>query len=188
MTLFDEAIRFAVEKHSGMTRKGEPAPYILHPLEAAAIVGTLTCDEEVLAAAVLHDTVEDTGVNPEEIARRFGARVAALVASETEDKRPELPPEESWRMRKEQSLRKLREASDPAVRYLWLGDKLSNLRALSRAQKREGAAVWTRFHQKDPAQQAWYYRTIDGLLSGLRDSDAWQEYHALVETVFSEVL
>ncbi len=91
-------------------------------------------------------------------------------------------------MRKEQSLRKLREASDPAVRYLWLGDKLSNLRALSRAQKREGAAVWTRFHQKDPAQQAWYYRTIDGLLSGLRDSDAWQEYHALVETVFSEVL
>ena len=187
MTLFDEAIRFAVEKHSGMTRKGEDIPYILHPLEAAAIAGTLTGDEEVLAAAVLHDTVEDTGVTPEELEARFGARVAALVASETEKSHPELPLEQSWRIRKEETLAGLARASDPAVKILWLGDKLSNMRSFYRTWKKDGNAIWERFHQKDSAQQAWYYRSIDALLSDFSDSAAWQEFHALVETVFAEV-
>ena len=55
----DDAIEFATKKHTEQTRKRENTPYILHPLEAAAIVGTLTSDDEVLAAAVLHDTVEE---------------------------------------------------------------------------------------------------------------------------------
>ncbi len=95
MTLFDEAIRFAAEKHSGMLRKQEGIPYILHPMEVAVIVGTLTGDEEVLAAAVLHDTVEDTDTTPEELLRRFGPRGAALVASAAGRAHPELPHSES---------------------------------------------------------------------------------------------
>ena len=187
MTLFDEAICFAVEKHSGMTRKRESTPYILHPLEVAAIVGTMSSDEELLAAAVLHDTVEDTDATLEEVEAHFGSRVAALVASETEDKRPELPPEQSWKIRKEESLRELAAAEDPAVRVLWLGDKLSNMRSFYRAWRISGDAIWQSFHQKDPARQAWYYRTIDTALAELRGYEAWQEYHYLVETVFSEV-
>ena len=57
MTLLDEAIRFAVQAHSGQPRKGTNMPYILHPLEAAAIVATMTDDLEIIAAAVLHDLV-----------------------------------------------------------------------------------------------------------------------------------
>ncbi len=187
MTLLDDAIRFAVSKHSGVLRKSGSTPYILHPLEVAAIVSTLTDDQEVLAAAVLHDTVEDTDTTPEEISELFGPRVAALVASETEDKRPELPPEQSWRIRKEESLAELAYASDPAVKMLWLGDKLSNLRSISRCKKEGGSGIWNSFNQKDPAEQAWYYRSIDALLSGLQDSDAYREFHALVESVFAEV-
>jgi len=187
MTLFDEAILFAVEKHAGMTRKLTRTPYILHPLEAAAIVGTITDDPEILAAAVLHDVVEDAGVSLDEIERRFGARVAALVGSETEDKRPGLPPEQSWRIRKEESLAALERASDPAVRLLWLGDKLSNMRSFHRAWRRRGHALWSDFNQKDPARQAWYYRRIDALLGEVRDTEAGREFHALVEEVFSEV-
>ena len=187
MTLFDRAIAFAVEKHSGMTRKRESTPYILHPMEVATIVGTMSSDEELLAAAVLHDTVEDTDATIDEIYELFGPRVAALVLSETEDKRDDLPPEESWRVRKEESILALKAAKDPAVQVLWLGDKLSNMRSFFRGWKISGDVVWKSFNQKDPVKQAWYYRSIDHALSELKGYEAWQEYHRLVETVFADI-
>ena len=187
MTVFEEAIRFATEAHSGQRRRRENTPYILHPLEVAAIVGTMSADEELLAAAVLHDTVEDTAVTAEEILARFGPRVAALVAAETENKREELPPEETWLIRKQESLEELRQAEDPAVKLLWLGDKLSNMRSFHRNWKKSGNDLWKSLHQPDPAMQAWYYHSIDVILEDLRDYDAWQEYHTLVEIVFEGV-
>ncbi len=184
MTEFEEAICFAVEAHSGVTRKRESTPYILHPLEAAVIVGTMTSDSEVLAAAVLHDTVEDTDTTIEEIEARFGLRVAALVASETENKYPGRPKSETWRIRKEEALAELEKASDPGVKLLWLGDKLSNMRSLYRGWKISGDAIWKNFNQRDPAQQAWYYRALTAALSELKGYEAWQELNELVETVF----
>ena len=187
MTIFEEAIRFAAERHSGMMRKRQKTPYILHPMEAAAIIGTMCSDEEVLAAAMLHDTVEDTDTTMAELEERFGPRVASLVASETEDKMPSLPPEESWPVRKAASLEKLAAADDPAVKMLWLGDKLSNMRAFYRGWRAEGIGSFAHFNQTDPGRQAWYYRTIEALLSDLSEYDAWQEYHFLVETVFAGI-
>ena len=186
-SVFEEALAFAVAAHRGMSRKRESAPFILHPLEAAVIVGTMTADPEVLAAAVLHDTVEDGGISPGELRSRFGDRVADLVASETENKHPEMPRSESWRLRKEESLEKLHTAEDPGVRMLWLGDKLSNMRSFYRGWKIAGDSLWNSFHQKDPAAQAWYYRTIDELLSDLHGYEAWQEYHFMVTAVFEGV-
>lgn len=187
MNLLEEAICFAVRAHAGTLRKDGETPYILHPMEAAAICGTLTADEAVLAAAVLHDTVEDTDVTPSEIRARFGERVAALVASETEDKYPQLPPEVSWQQRKAESLRELAATDDRGVKILWLGDKLSNMRSFYRQWQAEGAAMWRRYHQQNPARQAWYYRSIAKALEELKDTPAWQEYHFLTEAVFGEV-
>ncbi len=184
MRLFDEAIVLAVRAHSGQHRKGTGLPYIIHPLEAAAIAATLTEDEEILAAAVLHDTVEDTDTTIEEIEARFGLRVAALVASETENKYPGRPKSETWRLRKEESLAALAKATDPGVKLLWLGDKLSNMRSLYRGWEISGDAIWRNFNQKDPAQQAWYYRALTAALSELKGYEAWQELNELVETVF----
>lgn len=65
--ILDRAILFATEAHRGAFRKGTRIPYILHPLEAAAIAATITVDHEVLAAAVLHDVIEDTAVTEEEL-------------------------------------------------------------------------------------------------------------------------
>lgn len=185
MTLFERAMQYAEEKHRGMTRKLDDAPYILHPIEAAQIVSRFTDDEEIRAAAVLHDTVEDTDASLEDILALFGPRVAALVASETEEKRPDIPKAESWRIRKEESLSELKSASDPAVKYIWLGDKLSNIRGIYRAWKRLGDGVWLLFNQHDPAQHAWYYRGVAKLLSDLSSSPEWQEYNALVEEIFA---
>ena len=142
MTLLEQAIIFATERHSGAVRKSEQTPYILHPFEAASIVSTMTSEEAVLAAAVLHDTVEDTPTSIYEIEERFGPRVADLVASETENKRKEQKASSTWRIRKEESLAELRDSKDPAVKILWLGDKLSNMRAFYRAWKKNGDALW----------------------------------------------
>ena len=104
MDKFDRAIQFATAAHAGMTRKANDTPYIVHPLEVAAIAASLTNDEDVLCAAVLHDTVEDTGVELIDLAFLFGDRVAYLVDTETEDKLPGLPKKETWQRRKELSL------------------------------------------------------------------------------------
>ena len=185
MTIFDEAIKLAVSAHSGQTRKTDTVPYILHPMEAAVIAGSVTDDLDVLAAAVLHDAVEDTSISVDEIASKLGDRVAQLVAEESEDKRDGRPPEETWKLRKEETLAELAKTTDRDVKILWLADKLSNLRSIQRALAKEGQAAWQRFHQHDPEEQGWYYRSVAELLKGeLQGTQAWQEYEALVKAVF----
>ena len=186
MELVSEAIAFAVKAHDGMRRKKSEAPYILHPMEAAVIVGTMTDDQNLIAAAVLHDVVEDAGVTIQEIEERFGKRVRELVASETENKRVDLPPASTWRIRKEESLAVLESTDDIAVLMVWLGDKLANMRAIYRDFKVEGEAMWRRFNQKDVNEQAWYYRSIVTLTERLSDTSAWLEYKTLTELVFGK--
>lgn len=186
MELFSEAVAFAVKAHDGMRRKQSESPYILHPMEAAVIVGTMTDDQHLLAAAALHDVVEDAGITIEEVEEKFGKRVRELVECETEDKHPELPPSASWRMRKEESLNVLKNTDDMAVLMVWLGDKLANMRSIYREWKEKGDAMWLRFNQKDPAAQAWYYCRIAELTERLSDTSAWIEYKTLTELVFGK--
>ena len=182
-TVLERAIRFAVDAHAGQTRK-DGSPFILHPLEDASIVGTMTDDLEILAAAVLHDTVEDTDTTEEDILLTFGPRVHALVMHETENKRPALLPKDTWRVRKEESLELLKDSNDPATLMLWLGDKLANIRALKRDHDVLGVKVFDRFNNKDPRDQKWYYGTILKLLSPLSDTAAYREYSMLYHAVF----
>ena len=186
MELVSEAIVFAAKAHDGMRRKKSDAPYILHPMEAAVIVGTMTDDQNLIAAAALHDVVEDAGITLDEIKEKFGQRVWELVRSETEDKREDLPPAQTWRIRKEESLAVLKNAEDIAVLMVWLGDKLANMRSIYRDFKVEGVAMWQRFNQKDINEQAWYYRSIAKLTERLSDTSAWLEYKTLTELVFGK--
>ena len=186
MELVSEAIAFAVKAHDGMRRKKSQAPYILHPMEAAVIVGSMTDDQNLIAAAVLHDVVEDADITIEEIESRFGKRVRELVQSETEDKRADLPPAETWRIRKEESLEVLKNTEDLDVLMVWLGDKLANMRSIYRDFKVEGVQMWQRFNQTDVSQQAWYYRSIANLTDRLCHTSAWLEYKTLTDLVFGK--
>lgn len=186
MNKVTRAVDFAAKAHDGMVRKKDKTPYILHPLEAAVIVGSMTDDEDVISAAVLHDVVEDTPVTIEEIEENFGSRVRTLVESETEDKRADLPPENTWKIRKEESLAELASCGDTAVLMLWIGDKLSNMRSFYRIWKTEGDRMWQDFNQKDPVQQKWYYCTIAELTSSLKEYSAWQEYNELLKIIFGK--
>ena len=184
LTLLDRAIIFAAKAHAGAVRRDGHTPYILHCTEAAAIAATMTQDQEVLAAAVLHDVVEDTDVTAETLEMEFGSRVAQLVGSMSENKRPELPPEDTWLVRKEETIAALEESTDLAVAQLSLADKLSNLRGIARDYEEYGDDLWEFFHQKSRAKQSWYYYRLETALEKLSDTDAFREFHRLRIRVF----
>lgn len=186
MELVSKALIFATKAHDNMRRKNSPIPYIIHPLEAASIVASVTADQEIISASLLHDVVEDAGISIEEVEKEFGPRVARLVAAETENKREEIDPKLSWQIRKEEAIDALRQSNDIATKILYLGDKLSNLRAIYIDKQKEGDKVWQKFNQKDPEKHHWYYRTIADLIVELKDTLAWQELDQLIRVVFNE--
>jgi myo-inositol-1(or 4)-monophosphatase len=185
-SILDKAIVFAVQAHSGMVRKGTKTPYILHPLEAAAIVATMTDDEEVIAAAVLHDVLEDTPVTVNQLTEEFGQRVTAFVSAESENKREDIPATETWKLRKQETIDALYNEKHPDVKMIALGDKLSNVRAMYRDYQAIGDKLWNRFNQKDKSEHGWYYRSIADATRELSNYPAWKEYAQLVSLVFLE--
>ena len=182
--MFIEAIRFATDRHQDQKRKMDVLPYILHPMEVASIAGSMNPDDELMISGILHDVVEDAGVELETIREKFGERVYMLVESETENKREDQAAELTWKVRKQESLDELRSATDIDIKRLWLADKLSNIRSLWRAYLKEGDAAFEKFHQKDKKEQEWYYRSVLDAVSGLKDTAAYLEFSALVNYIF----
>ena len=186
ISLMDRAIIFATRAHSGTYRKGTSIPYIVHPIEAAAIVSTMTDDPDMIAAAVLHDVVEDTDATVEEIRFFFNDHIARLVEAESENKRKDLPPQETWMIRKMETLNFLRNDADREAKILALADKLSNIRAIHRDQNTVGDKLWERFNEKRKDKHGWMYRQVAEALSELQDTFAWQQYDDLVRKTFEE--
>ena len=186
MNIIEKAIGFAVKAHAGTLRKGTNLPYILHPMEAASIAAQLTDDQEIIAATVLHDTIEDTETSAEDIRKEFGARVAALVSSNTENKRRELPAADTWLIRKQETIEHLKTASR-AVKIVVFADKLSNLRAMVKDYTSEGEMFWNRFEMKDPHKHVWYYGAMIEPFEELGDSLLHREYLRLYRMLRMEV-
>ena len=184
---FDKALQFAIDAHRGQKRKWTTIPYILHPIEVCAIVATLSDDDEVLSAALLHDTVEDTDVTMEDIRANFSEKIAKLVESETENKRKDLPSDQTWKIRKQESLQRMAEMNDIDVKKLWLADKLSNIRSFYRMHAVKSDDMWLDFHQRDPKMQQWYYRKVAAYTAELADTAAYHEYCFLLDRLFKEV-
>ena len=182
--LLDRAIIFAVKAHHNTERRGKGFPYIVHPMEAVEIVATITPDQELLAAAALHDTVEDTDVTVEQLRAEFGERIASLVASESDEMPEGVSEEDSWHDRKQAAINRLAAASHDA-KIVALGDKLSNMRAIARDYEVQGDALWSIFHVTDKASHEWHYRGLASSLSELSDTFAYQELVRLIDEVFA---
>ena len=179
--MIKDAIIFATKAHDGQVRKATKIPFIVHPLEVFGIVSRMTNEEEVLAAAVLHDTVEDCEcVSIQEIQNTFGEKVAYYVGEESEDK------SKTWTERKQATIDHLPHACYQ-VKMIALADKLSNIRAIKRDYEELGEALWQRFNMKNKERIGWYYQSIAKSLSELSDKKEYIEYVSIVEEVFGRI-
>jgi GNAT superfamily N-acetyltransferase len=156
VTIVDDARRLAEQAHAGQTRKGSDRPYIHHPAEVAAGVAANGGADEVVAAAWLHDVVEDTERSLDDVRAATCDRVAALVAAVTE-------PEKgvSWEERKRHSLARLA-AADEDVALLKGSDTLANAREIVR-NANDGEDVWARFN-RPRTKQLWWYLSVARLV------------------------
>ena len=184
-SILDKAIVFAVKAHQGAERKGKGFPYIVHPMEAVAIAATMTNDQELLAAAALHDTVEDTDVTLKDIEREFGKRIAGLVEAESDIEFEGKSRQESWRLRKEEAIERLSSATNE-VKIVALSDKLSNIRAIHRDYQAIGEKVWDLFCVKDAASHEWHFRGLARALASLKGTFAYDEFAETIDKVFGK--
>lgn len=177
--MIDRAIEFATKAHAGQFRKGTKRPYIVHPIEVGDIVSTMTTDEEVISAAILHDTIEDcSGVSQRILAQTFSERVASMVAQESEDK------SRTWMERKTATIEHLRTAPRE-VQMIGLADKLSNMRDIDRDYPIVGEELWNRFRMKDKETIGWYYKGVrDALKDSFAGVGAYEEYCRLIRKNF----
>ena len=167
------AADFAARAHAGQTRKGTEAPYFGHLLRVSGWVLEYSGDVELAVAGLLHDTLEDCPeVAPDEIERRFGARVREIVETLSDTLPGDTPDRKSpWRTRKERYLTALAQA-DRGTRLVAACDKLDNLASLVADLEDDGVATFERFNSS--ARQArWYYESVlarlgDDLPSPLR--------------------
>lgn len=184
-SFLDRAIEFAVKAHSNTERRGKGFPYIVHPLEAMEIVATMTPDQELLAAAALHDTIEDTSVTIDDLRREFGDRVATIVEAESDKFLEGIPDEASWHQRKQAAIDRIAAAPFES-KIVAMGDKLSNMRAIWRDYQEQGDELWKIFHAKDKKDHEWHYRGLAASLSELSGTFAYKEFVALIDDVFGQ--
>ncbi len=158
LVLILDAAAFAADKHRRQRRKdAEATPYINHPLALATILAGEggVSDPAVIAAALLHDTVEDTETTPAELEARFGADVAAMVAEVTDDK--SLPKAERKQLQIARAAHK-----SPGAKLVKLADKIANLRDIAASPP----ADW------DAARKADYVRWASEVVAGMRGTNA----------------
>jgi (p)ppGpp synthase/HD superfamily hydrolase len=168
--LVERALRTAANAHRSQLRKGCDVPYITHPFAVAMILQHAGFEDvELLAAALLHDVVEDTEVSLEDLRRQFPERVCDIVAAMSEQKLDAQGQKRPWRVRKEEHLAHYRHAS-PEVLALALADKLHNLSTML-IDLDGGPDVWKRF-SAPPEDLLWYYRAVADAANAHTGADA----------------
>ena len=166
LSLIFRALEFAAARHRDQTRKdAEKTPYINHPIDLAKLLvdEAGVTDPIVIAAAILHDTVEDTETRIEEIAQHFGPDIAQIVAEVTDDK--SLLKEERKRLQVERAAH-----CSPGARLVKLADKICNLRDMAERPP----ANWSE------ARKLEYFDWALSVIDQLRGT------HAALETLFDE--
>lgn len=164
------AMAYAQERHAGQRRKIDGAPFIEHPLEVAWLLYEQGAPDHVIAAGILHDTIEKTGAEVGELRRRFGARVTRLVLALSED--PAIPTY----ARRKAALRAQVDAAGAEALMVFAADKISKVRELRFASS----------PAKLPRRRLTHYRRCLELLERrLSDSPLVMQLRAELEKVLA---
>lgn len=184
-SLVDKAINYAALCHKDTFRKGKDVPYIVHPLEAMSIVASITDDQELMAAACLHDVLEDADATYDDLLKEFGKRIADIVKQESNNFLPNYQ-NLSWKEKREEMMKELRKAP-LEVKIVALGDKLSNIRQIYNDYKKDKVYFFNRFNEKNPKLHKWRYYGLLDCFEGLEDTNAYKEFKLLVIETFKDV-
>jgi (p)ppGpp synthase/HD superfamily hydrolase len=136
------ALSYAEQQHAGQLRKADGAPFITHPIEVALLLYQAGASDEVIAAGVLHDTIEKCGTNRAELCRRFGEKTAALVVAVSEDERI------SGYATRKAALRRQAEAAGLEAMMVFAADKVSKVRELPVGRPGSEAETVSRTRQR----------------------------------------
>jgi len=177
MDLIEKAVQVATLAHDGQYRKNSNIPYISHPVSVGMILMKAGYPDELVAAGILHDTLEDTSITLMEIKQWFGDSIAKIVEGCSE-------PDKSlsWEERKEHTIQFLEHASEE-VRIVSCADKLHNIRSILDRYVLEGEGVWSIF-KRGREQQEWYYRSVLDSLSHQSEFTLLKELRAEIENLF----
>jgi (p)ppGpp synthase/HD superfamily hydrolase len=181
--LVESALAFAAQAHREQVRKGSGIPYIVHPVGVMLLLMQAgEHDPELLAAALLHDTLEDAGVTEEVLRRAFGERVAGIVSGASEP----YARDELWETRKQHTVEYL-PGAPREVQLVAAADKLHNLSTMVAEHAELGDALWARFN-RGRSEIAWYYRAVaESLSAGSLGKHALvQQLARTVEAFFGE--
>ncbi len=173
----EKAFLFALEVHGHQKRK-DGKPYIVHPFSVANVLARNGADDDLICAGLLHDTIEDGGVAPEEIVHQFGEEVLRIVLFDTEDKSL------SWEERKRSTLDAIA-SCDRKCAMLVCADKLANICDVESNLAESGESVWSQF-QYGREKQEWLYREYVDRFARLSDLKMYDELKATVERVFNK--
>lgn len=165
--LYEQALRFAMEHHGDQKRKGSEVPYATHLVHVAHILTRHGFPDEVVAAALLHDVIEDTPVEVEELEAAFGPGITAWVLDVTEDKTIRDRTE-----RKAHTLALL-EKAPPESRAIKAADVLHNVTTTKQDLQAEGPEIWDRFNVPRDRKLRYYHDVLATL------GDGWE--HPLVD-------
>lgn len=171
--VIEKALKIAAKAHKNQYRKGSDIPYVTHPVAVGMILLKAGYNDELVAAGILHDTVEDTELTLDDLERLFGKNIADIVAGCSE-------PDKSlsWEQRKEHTIEYLKTAPED-IRVVACADKLHNIQSIASDIEQYGDKVWERF-KRGKEQQEWYYTNVI-------DSLGFQSTFPLLEKLKGEV-
>jgi GTP pyrophosphokinase len=160
---FNDALVYAATLHRTQSRKGTPIPYVAHLLSVAALVIEHGGNEDQAIAALLHDAIEDQGIETgDEIRRRYGDAVYTIVHGCSDSELPKGARKPPWRARKDAYVHHVMSAS-ASEKLVSAADKLHNVRSILSDYRDIGENVWARFSGGKEGT-LWYYRTLVGVL------------------------
>ncbi len=181
--MLERAIRWAAQFHRNQNRKASDVPYITHPAAVATILQRYGFDDDaMLAAALLHDVVEDTECTLEEIAEAFPEAVTQYVTALSEEKEDATGHKRPWLDRKRDHMAVIAN-SGWQVRAIVLADKLHNLTSM-RYDQLQGEELWSRF-STSREQLLWYHREM--VAAAAKDDERLQELVAACQGLIEEL-
>lgn len=172
MTLIEKADALAERAHIGQTRKESGAPYIMHPRAVADILKRHGFSDTVVAAALVHDVVEDTPMTLEEVRHELGDDVAALVAPVTHD------DSLSWEEKKQKYIDTVRAAPDN-VKAISVADKIHNAQSFIDGYTAQGQKMWGYFN-RGRDKKLWFEEAMLAMLKESWHHPMIDEYERLV--------